>query len=333
VEGSVASPTEVHNLWFTAGRHDLHGFSQSLLDLANLLPEDGAPAVADESLSFDLKVWPFLLQNFAVVVASDHELVRAVNDSPDHVLYPDSPRVFVFTAGADPTRGFYRDVDLRRDTLRGLSRTAEGSRGVVERKLWFGLLEGALEHESAGPPADDATRGAVSVESTSSLCGGIALHALRSVDSLPEAWKKAPLPDALGRALRSGTVALAPLDPTLGAWWEVDPDGTTRAVLGDANGLKTRRDWKPRMDFGKTYRWGKRGLPPTILRPPNRPAARPPRATPSEAKGGAPEYIPMAAGFARWMSHEVTWYVALTVAELLVVAAGFVVGNALAGGD
>lgn len=40
------------------------------------------------------------------------------------------------------------EYDLRRDSLCGLARDKSADAFVVDRKIWFAALEGALEHEA-----------------------------------------------------------------------------------------------------------------------------------------------------------------------------------------
>ena len=88
-------------------------------------------------------------QNFAWPLLTDHALVPALNDSPNYRFFTDSPRVTIISSASDPWSAdgpVTIQADLQRDHLRGLARDGNAV-GVAERKLWFGMLEGALEHE------------------------------------------------------------------------------------------------------------------------------------------------------------------------------------------
>jgi hypothetical protein len=136
-------------------------------------------------------------------------------------------------------------IDLRRDTVRGVARNAESAAAVARRKLWFGVLDGALEHEAgAFQSAVMAEDAAVPVASTSALIdrGNAAIVVLRPSDAGAAALKQIPCgPDATLRlqgALARGETLVVPRDGFAGGndggFWAIsNATGDTRAVWGD----------------------------------------------------------------------------------------------------
>jgi transglutaminase-like putative cysteine protease len=243
------APRALHNIWVSAGRHNLAGYADALRLLASWARElANDPGTAQEPAptpTFGEIVWPIALMNFALLVHSDHTVVSALNDKTSHRFYADSPRIVLMSLGFERQDGAeaqaFIHYDLRRDQLRGLTRDASNMIDVVERKIWFGILQGALEHEVAAQHADAAVPGAV--VSTSSLLTGEGLVVFR-----PEAMpgtQGAASPETAARmkhAQGNGAVLVVPrqvLRGGLPGWWEIARNTSdTRAVLGpDTNGV------------------------------------------------------------------------------------------------
>jgi len=289
----------LHNIWFSAGRHNIAAYSEALAFLirtqtsaapdsslanrdagssqasttgqnptpavssasdhnqvtppsadqgqttatgqspANPPANQGAPAMA----SFGELVWPLALQNFAFLVWSDHLIVPLVNDSAAIRLYSDSPRILMFSVGLNPDgKGAYTQFDLRRDSIRGVARDSYSAAGVVERKIWFGALEGALEHEAVTRLAVFSGNDPAGVRSTSNLLTSSGARGLRPED----AGRGAALagnPEIAARlvaALSEGRSLVVPRTSSREGgpgWWEISSSGNTRAVLdADLNG-------------------------------------------------------------------------------------------------
>lgn len=296
IEGKPAPPQAIHDLRFTAGRHDLYTFGQAVLAMAKYLPGDGSKAAFNESLRMQDRLFPFAVQSFAVVAASDHLVVPAVNDSPDHLLYADTPRLFVFSAGVDPARGQYVDMDLRRDELRAVARTPSGEPGLVERRMWFGLLEGALEHETRALYVEASKEtGFTGVASTSGALNGAALTAIRSREALPAAWGGSDALPVLDEAFSEGDLVVtggAPGPGAFWAWWQVAPDGTTYAVGGGLNAGSVFGSWGgtgPATPIGPGTGYGEPPTPwPKDARPPRPASSREPA-----KRQAVPEYPAM----------------------------------------
>ena len=174
-------------------------------------------------------------------------IVPSLNDSAQIHFYADSPRIFMFDIEPDPSEpgAIFFETDLRRDALRGVVRDTSQTPAVLAHKLWFGVLEGALEHElgsanGAGAGSDPATEA-----STSNLLtpGGVTVFGPGSGSSVEAADKDTAA--GLRAALASGDTLVVPkavLQGGTAGWWQIDhATGDTHAVLGaDINGYKVR---------------------------------------------------------------------------------------------
>jgi hypothetical protein len=240
---ALTSPREVHNIWFSAGRHNLAAYTDSVRQFAQALQKDDAEfeEVAMSEIPFAAHVWPFTIQNFAFLVVSDHLIAPSLNDSPAHRFYVDSPRIYIVTAGPDPREeegGTYLLGDLRRDHLRGLARTKSGESGVIQRKIWFGVLEGAFEHEMGQVYLGLSAHELKDLLSTSNLVGDDGLTVLRATDAarVNELIEDRETAARIALALKDGDILAVPAAVLRGdraGWWEIAPDGDTRAVAAE----------------------------------------------------------------------------------------------------
>lgn len=238
----LTTPREVHNLWFSAGRHNLSQYLDALRLFVEATHHEGEGTAASK-LSFGEQVWPLALQGLAMLIVSDHLIVPSLNDLPECHFYADSPRIHIISMGPAPgikgakdTAGFFL-LDLRRDHLRGLAREPSAEAGVVERRMWFGLLEGAFEHEVVAPYAVALDESAP-VVSTSSLLGVEGATVLRPSDQtlVSQLAANEKTTQRINSALSAGNTVAVPKPATtagLRGWWEIGPDGQTRAVLSD----------------------------------------------------------------------------------------------------
>lgn len=247
----VLVPRAVHNIWFSAGRHDLVAYAHEMKALAQALRPTpaGSPAPSQQPSATTLlaaQLGPMAVQTFPLVLLSDHLIVPGLNDSPRFRFYADSPRVFIVSIGPDPQSGpdgIFVLHDLRRDHLRGLALGSSRDPGLVERKIWFGVLEGALEHELAVQYAAAMGSPISAVTSTSSLANGQGVIVLRpgpagtapSVESAETAAR-------IAQALEDGAVVVVPRSVLKGGppgWWEIARgEADTRSVMADVNSSK-----------------------------------------------------------------------------------------------
>lgn len=238
-EQGPLSPRTVHNVWITAGRHDLAVLADVGRRLAASLGTASAESSPTRSRNAELRelLWPFGFQNAVHLFLSDELIVGSLNDVAGVRFYADSPRIAVVSVGTPPRSDAMQTtvtIDLRRDRLRGLARDEVATRAVVQRKLWFAALQGALEHEALSPHLDPA--GGAAIDSTSARVGAGAV--LLGPEDVSKVAERLENPDAAALAevaLRAGhrlVLAAEPAPDGLAAWWEVAPDGTTRAFLG-----------------------------------------------------------------------------------------------------
>ncbi len=226
----------LHNVWFSAGRHNLADFDDAAQDLVEraFLESDDAGTESSGS-DFGQQVWPFALQNFTWMVWTDHVAIPSVNDVPGVRLYADGPRIAVFTRV--PTNGDAAVTisDLRRDDLRGIVEDSSKAHVLAQKKLLFGLLQGALEQEALAQYAMAAGGSAAEVDSTSGrlTAEGVTVFTPRTA---PRDFPAGVHPESLTRistALRDGHVVVAPVKALErdGAWWEIaGGSGDTRSI-------------------------------------------------------------------------------------------------------
>lgn len=243
--GVPVAMAAVHCIWLSGGAHNLANLADALqtlvVETAAERVEGGEPAAN-----------PFTLQTFAWMAWSDQVFLPMLNDTPGLRLYPDGVRIAIFTQGLSED-WLTMVSDLRRDDLRGLSAHPDpdpaGGRRLAEKKLEFGLLQGALEQEAladvvrvAGGGADSGADagndgGADAIDTTSS-----ALTAAGVVVITPGApFPKTPAavavhPESASRIAAASArqaIVIAPVNGLgeRGAWWEIAAgSGDTYAV-------------------------------------------------------------------------------------------------------
>jgi hypothetical protein len=231
----------VHNIWLSAGRHNLADLADGLQQLALLAADDalraaeqgsGGSQAADQDPGQAL--WPFALQNFTWMLWTDHVALPLVNDNTNIRLYPDSPRIAIFSQRPDAGGSISFTTDLRRDTLRGVSSDGTLALALGEKKLRFCALEGALEHEALTLMAAASGARASTVQTTSG--------ASTSTDVLVLEPGK-PVPDLKGRfdresaariadVLAAGYTVVAPgsAPGSVPGWWRISATGDGAAV-------------------------------------------------------------------------------------------------------
>ncbi len=232
--GLLRAPQAVHNIWFSAGQHNLAQYAAGVAALTAALRD---VQQASQGAPLDVQLGQLAFQNFAWPLLTDHALVPALNDSPNYRFFADSPRVTIISSAADPWSAagpVTIQADLRRDHLRGLARDGNAV-GLAERKLWFGMLEGALEHEMLAEYAAASGLDAATVTSTSASLGAGGVRVLAGSPP-PAGTAESGAPARMAKALESGAVVAAIPETLTGeapAWWEIAPrTGDARAVFG-----------------------------------------------------------------------------------------------------
>lgn len=225
----------VHNVWFSAGPHNLSDYADALQDLAvsslGIAAGEEPPAAED----FGASVWPTALQNFTWMVWTDHVIIPALDDTPGVRVYADRPRIAIFTFGPDVDGGTVVLSDLRRDDLRALAAEPARAGALAEKKLWYALLQGALEQEGIAEILVAFGADPGSVETTSSRMTADGVVVMTPGNPLPVTPRQ-PEPESAARltlALGAGSVVVAPVSGlgANGAWWEIlAQTGEVRAV-------------------------------------------------------------------------------------------------------
>jgi transglutaminase-like putative cysteine protease len=224
------APQMLHAIWLTAGKHHLRDYTEAVAELITAVEKVEAPRDNADVL------WAVGVGTFPIVAWSEHVLIPAANIAADVRVFADAPRVIVMSlglGGPDQKRPQV-EYDLLRDRVRSLARDASAEKAAVDRRVWFGMLEGALEHE-LGATAVAATGGsAADIVSTSGLLGAGGVVAIPPNQQPQHATVKSEDVAARMRpALDRGAAVVIPLsgDTAARGWWEIDTDGTTRAVL------------------------------------------------------------------------------------------------------
>jgi transglutaminase-like putative cysteine protease len=248
LDGDDAGPfamQAVHNVWFSGGRHQLADYAAAIEDfiekgVAAMVSDRGdqtrrADDAGSESASrgdLSEQLWPIALNSASWMVWTDHAVLPRLNDTPEMRLYVDGPRIAILTAAPSENGTKTMVSDLRRDDLRALSIDTQRGLALAEKKLWFGIAEGALEREALAAVAESNGGDPSRVESTSSHVTDRGLRVIQpGAEPPPGAGPAAAA--ALMTALRAGRLVVVP-DGGLkedGAWWEIaDGSGDTRAV-------------------------------------------------------------------------------------------------------
>lgn len=229
----------VHNIWLSAGRHNLADFTQAALVLAErqLLSAmtDGVngSATGDAiSAEFGDSIWPVALQNFTWMLWTDHVVIPMLNDTDGVRLFADGPRIAIFTDAPAANDRVVSISDLRRDDLRGLAADASKQRVLAERKLRYGLLQGALEQEALTELAMFESGQASGVDSTSQRIAGGPLTVLTASDATAESLGSQGSTLRLRSALAAGHTVVASANINeRDSWWEIAAEtGDTRST-------------------------------------------------------------------------------------------------------
>ena len=244
----------VHNLRLMAGQYDMAAYARVV---AALMRRGGAERPAATGKEHDGAVLadrlrPFVVHGLGVALWGDQVFLPALNTNPRVRFYRDRPRVLLFSNAAIPGRNkddpgtIESTIDLRRDLVRGVAVDESADAAVIEGKIWYGVLEGALEHEMGAVLVSALGGDSAAVRSTSSLCGRGGAALLRPGDGETKEWPRLlPQPDARAAvklALDGGQLLVVPrgIPPRDEAgWWAVAATGDTRAVWGrDINAMR-----------------------------------------------------------------------------------------------
>ncbi|MBX3028853.1 MAG: hypothetical protein KF809_01715 [Chloroflexi bacterium] len=193
------------------------------------------PATATQHPLGDL-LYPVAAGTQVLVTGSEQVAIPAL-DEPGRVrAWVDAPRVTLVDLGQDPAvEGMFSlSTDLLIDDLRVVARDRSSVPDAVQRTIWYGALQSALESVVA-------QRQLAGLSDTPIVPVGASFTDL-PLSLLDASHRSAVGSTVLRSTLDAGRLALVPGDAASAlAWWEVDPrTGMTRAVLdpglGGVNG-------------------------------------------------------------------------------------------------
>ncbi len=224
----------VYNVVFGAGRHNLLAYAAMMRQTTTQAQPQ--PQASGQSSTIEQSLLPLALRDIGWMIASDELVVPSLNDTPGLRFYADTPRIFVFSAGpvpGGPAGQMVLTSDLRRDTLRAVARDPSLQPQLEQRQLWFGALEGALEHELTAYPSDDSS----GVVTTSSLAGSDGAVAVRPGTPAASVCADKETAARMQVALDAGDTLVVPkavLNGGPSGWWQINgSSGEMRPVLGD----------------------------------------------------------------------------------------------------
>jgi hypothetical protein len=234
-EGGPVALQGMHHVMVSVGGSSLlaHAIERGLaLDFAMRLG-----LAEDETTTYPLGdlLYPVAIADEALVVASERAIIPSLDDRPGLHAYVAHPRVFISSMAASPTAAdeAILELDLLLDGVRVAADEGTDPADVARRRLWYGVLQSALENEHGARrarPFSPGTEGAVSASLASS--GPLIVLGAEDEGALPD-----DAPAALRQALRDGQLAVLPEVGAIEAWWAVSPtSGLVRAMVRPALG-------------------------------------------------------------------------------------------------
>ncbi|MFN8623719.1 MAG: transglutaminase domain-containing protein [Chloroflexota bacterium] len=218
----------IHHLAISNGGLDARRFAYARAATLDFITSRLADGSQDPDYSFADILWPLVVADRAVVIASERGTVPALQADGVRAFVAE-PRLYVFSfgpdvTGADPT-AVTTETDLLLDTVGVVARDGTDPGAAPRLRRWYGALQSALETQLALGRAVDLG-GSVEDLTSASLTPGPLLGFAGDAAGADE------LRPAARAELAAGAVVLVPeADPGGPAWWTVAPDGTLRAVL------------------------------------------------------------------------------------------------------
>ena len=236
VAGLPAPLAAIHQIAVSTGGTNPHYTATGIALAAGMAGTQLADPAALAALSLPEVLWPIGALNDAFVLASERLAIAALNDRPDVRFFVGSPRVTVLsfqpTAVADG-QGLSASIDLMIDTVAAVAAIPAEAAAVAERRIWYGVVQSALETTLAEVRTVSLAGDEGAVTSTSTAM-------TPELDVLAPGSATANAPAALQGSLDAGALVVVNagrIGPDLATWWTVDPaDGNTRAVLAPTLG-------------------------------------------------------------------------------------------------
>lgn len=259
LEGGPAPALALYNIWFTAGGLDLAAYANDVAALSTRGPNGGRDSGPEDQLK------AIALMHFPFLVWSEHLIMPSVNDTPGVRVYADSPRVLIFSMVPTAAGGLDGEFDLHRDRVRAIARDPQSISAAVERKLWFGLLEGALEHELTAATVGVMGGKAADYVTTSALISNLGVVTIRegAADQVPALAGGPVRADRMLAAIGRGSTLVVPR-PAAGTpargWWDISSAADTKAVIdGDLGGSSFRSPLRTTQGQGRVLNPPRRG--------------------------------------------------------------------------
>ncbi|MEX1295512.1 MAG: hypothetical protein AB1Z67_05000 [Candidatus Limnocylindrales bacterium] len=180
------------------------------------------PELASEYRLID-QLLPWAVADRTLAAVSEHVITPGIGRAGEARAYVGRPRAWIVSHGIDvEDETFSGTVDLALDAISLVSSPAMTPAEVAHERLWYGVLQTALETEAARKrvrrSGSDAELSSVSIDTAGTLerLGETALDAGSG---------------ALSEALDDGDIALGASYATTGSFWRVDPrTGATTSV-------------------------------------------------------------------------------------------------------
>jgi hypothetical protein len=241
-EGAPEPFETVHQVAVSTGAVNPHKTAVGLVVAAEYVGALMASPDDLAALSLPELLWPVGAFNRALVLASEQLAIDAMNDLPDARFFAGAPRVFILSFSPRDfagNQGLSFAIDLLHDGVAAVAADGVPAVALAERRLWYGVVQSALETTLAEVRAAGFVADSRAVTSTS-----IAMTPDQAVLTAPDGAPAALLADlAAGRLVVANAGAAG---PELTAWWAIDPaDGSARAVLAPSLGGAGGTGWRP----------------------------------------------------------------------------------------
>jgi hypothetical protein len=221
---------QVHHLAISTGGADARAYVYGRGGAADFISGVVLDEEAAGDYSFADFLWPVVVADQAVVIASERGIVPALEDREGIRAFVGAPRLYLMSFGPGSADGsiLSAETDLLLDGVTVLAQDPADVSAVARRQLWYGVLQTALETQlglmrAAGLGGDGSDLLGASLAS-----GPLTVLEPGLVGTTPDG-----LGTGLAATLAAGRIALVPGDPAASpVWWAVDPvRGTVRSVL------------------------------------------------------------------------------------------------------
>jgi len=193
--------------------------------------------LGEDEMSMEQALWQLGMMQSIYSVLSEEMTIPALNDLPDARFFVGAPRVFILSMGVQ-MKGeealIDRSIDLLLDDIQVVSAGAPSGQ-LAQRKLWYGVLQSALETSTM---ASMALASGYALDTVSSAFASVGSKAA-VLTSLNDLNQSTNYPVRLLSDIQSGHTVIhdAELQESVDTWWAVSPnDGAARAMLAPGLG-------------------------------------------------------------------------------------------------